>query len=247
VQQERSMAHPNTDSIETVCGCSIVRSSGPRGGMSIETMQTVARRHESRRPSSTRTSSARQNVDQDDADCRQKAWQSPVVMDTNLARLHGAVMVVGTRESLDALWNAPETIARMDAFAKSLPGHLSEAARRWAVSGRQGCSSQAMFYRFTSVDLSGQAAEGAYPLDVADLLRCLHLVDQVPEFAPMVQDMANVSPAWSRLAEHWDDLTALVEAECPEWRTNPTQLARTREALDSVTQSSRRQPSAFGV
>lgn len=48
-----------------------------------------------------------------------------------------------------------------------------------------------------------------YPHDSGDFGRCHRLLEAVPEFMVRIEEMAQRSPQWAALVEHWDELTKL--------------------------------------
>lgn len=84
----------------------------------------------------------------------------------------------------------------------------------WLANGERGLSSNAMYARFT-----GKAARGAHgdhPYDPADFRRCELLLREVPMFRDYLPMMADVSPEWAALVDHWGELVALAESEVPD-------------------------------
>lgn len=78
----------------------------------------------------------------------------------------------------------------------------------WMATGRVGASSTCM-----ARHLTGQAHDGFHPRDSADFGRCLGLLDAVPELRSRLSDMAAVSPYWTALVEHWDEIERRVREE----------------------------------
>jgi hypothetical protein len=61
----------------------------------------------------------------------------------------------------------------------------------------------------------------SYPNDVSDFRRCFTLLNKVPELREHFQKMAEVSPIWKNLVEHWDELETFYKEEqgrgrCPK-------------------------------
>lgn len=61
----------------------------------------------------------------------------------------------------------------------------------------------------------------SYPNDVDDFRRCFTLLEKVPELREHFQKMAEVSPIWKNLVEHWDELETFYKEEqgrgrCPK-------------------------------
>lgn len=61
----------------------------------------------------------------------------------------------------------------------------------------------------------------SYPNDVSDFRRCFTLLNKVPELREHFQKMAEVSPIWKNLVEHWNELETFYQQEqgqgkCPK-------------------------------
>lgn len=61
----------------------------------------------------------------------------------------------------------------------------------------------------------------SYPNDVSDFRRCFTLLNKVPELREHFQKMAEVSPIWKNLVEHWNELETFYKEEqergrCPK-------------------------------
>ncbi|WP_285317114.1 hypothetical protein [Providencia rettgeri] len=78
----------------------------------------------------------------------------------------------------------------------------------WLASDDVGASS-----RYMASVLSGQFSDpNHYPLDGADLGRCIRLLVAVPELASQLHKMKACSPQWSAVIDNWDKWKALYEA-----------------------------------
>lgn len=137
------------------------------------------------------------------------------VMDSDLARMLDAALVVGMPEDLANLKNDPNILAQARHRAAIGIKGLSRDALEWLATGHRGASSESMVHRFTGLST---LKPGAYPSDPADLRRCRLLLEQVPEFLPMLPLMADVSPAWAGLVKNWTALCDRMDAESPRWR-----------------------------
>ena len=61
----------------------------------------------------------------------------------------------------------------------------------------------------------------SYPNDVSDFRRCFILLNKIPELRAHFHKMAEVSPIWKNLAEHWSELETFFKEEqgrgrCPK-------------------------------
>jgi hypothetical protein len=68
--------------------------------------------------------------------------------------------------------------------------------------------------------MSGGESSGEYPLDVADLSRCIWLLRIMPEWEPRIGEMARYSHqhygnVWAEYARNWELLTYLVNSDFP--------------------------------
>jgi len=151
-------------------------------------------------------------------------------MDTDLARMLNAKLVIGSLEDIRQLKADPEVLARARAQVAGQAGGLSAAAVEWLATGERGMSSEAMFYQFTGV---GEPSSRA-PSDSADFRRCRLLLEQVPEFLPQLPKMADVSPIWSALMARWDELATLMDSEMPNWRDGSGRASKTYALMKQI-------------
>ena len=96
---------------------------------------------------------------------------------------------------------------------------LSSAAITWLLIGERGASSDTMFGTFIGVPF---CRDEQHPYDPSDLLRCVKLLRDVPEFRGRMEEMRNVSSVWSRFVDHWDELTSLLADEMADGVHNAT-------------------------
>lgn len=144
------------------------------------------------------------------------------VMNMRAAKHLGAVIVAGMPEDTDTLLKLPacEAIKVEVRIAKSKG--MSEQAQKCLMCGERGTSSETMFAVFTG----GEIKYPSHPHDPADLRRCRLLLEQVPEFAPRIGEMAAVSPQWAQLVAMWDVLCKTMDAEC-DWRNGKGNASKT--------------------
>ena len=143
------------------------------------------------------------------------------VIDTDLARIHEAGLVIGKPADLQALREAPETYDRAQRLAASLPHALSPEAKQWAVWGEQGTSSQLIFATLTGwmgLIRGERRGSAPYPHDAGDFRRCLLVVEQIPGFRERLPELSTLSPEWERLVTSWSDLEAAFDQQAPGWR-----------------------------
>jgi hypothetical protein len=90
----------------------------------------------------------------------------------------------------------------------------------WLVSPIPGMSSLAIAARMLSGRTLPDAYNSrAYPHDIHDFYRCTMLLARIPEWRRRIGEMADVSPVWARLAEHWDELERLYFASEADRKT----------------------------
>ena len=89
---------------------------------------------------------------------------------------------------------------------------IAERAIAWRENGRVGASSLAIWRQMTGSNASSTAMY-CYPLDPADLNRCLLLLDLIPEWAPRMGEMAAHGPQWAAMAARWDEIAGLFLEE----------------------------------
>lgn len=82
---------------------------------------------------------------------------------------------------------------------------------KWFLTGDVGTSSEAIVAQMTGIQTS-RAGVGDHPHDGGDFERCHQLLEAVPEFRPRIKEMADRSPEWAALVEHWEELTSKCQA-----------------------------------
>ena len=83
-----------------------------------------------------------------------------------------------------------------------------DAAIEWIAGDDTGISSRAIWAVMMGAPVR-RVAFGTHPSDPDDFGRCHRLLEAVPEWRPRMGEMAAHSRVWSRLAEHWDELTQM--------------------------------------
>jgi hypothetical protein len=86
----------------------------------------------------------------------------------------------------------------------------------WLAQGERGSSSEAIVTTLTGVPISRRRSGTDIPYDPSDFRRCELLLRQVPLARFAFDAMRDVSPAWGRLVDAWDELVALGESEVPD-------------------------------
>ena len=95
---------------------------------------------------------------------------------------------------------------------------------RWFIHGKRGISST------TIVEVMEGYPRGALshrqswtnPHDPADFYRCLLLLDVIPEYKERLSEMKSVSPEWSVLVDHWEELREMLSKEFPTGKAPKT-------------------------
>lgn len=85
-----------------------------------------------------------------------------------------------------------------------------ENAQWWLSNGERGTSSETMFGYLHPRKIKITKRE-CHPYDPDDFRRCYLLLKAVPQWKEKLFLMKEVSPVWSRLVNHWNDLTDMLE------------------------------------
>lgn len=163
------------------------------------------------------------------------------VLDPDVARMAGANLAAGTPEALGELRRRLEAGALQAAQQKH--PEAPPGATEWLAKGERGMSSEALFTRLSGIDArdgrrsmeTEKRDRVAHPFDPADLRRCRLMLEAIPSLAVKLYQAADLSPEWARLIGRWDDLTALMNTECPTWRDATGQnAAETRALMNTI-------------
>lgn len=150
--------------------------------------------------------------------CAPKDW----VLNTQASRHLGAALVIGSKEDTESLMDLPPCYeVQMEVYNANASG-MSKQAQEWLLRGERGMSSDTMF----AVLSGSEIKDKSYPHDPSDLRRCRLLLDQVPEFAGRVGEIASVSKEWAGLVDVWELLCTTMDAEC-DWRSGTGSAPRT--------------------
>ena len=96
---------------------------------------------------------------------------------------------------------------------------LQKKVAEWLANGVDvGMSSECIAFKL-AFDIV--PPRKSYPNDVSDFRRCFTLLNKVPELREHFQKMAEVSPIWKNLVEHWNELETFYKEEqergrCPK-------------------------------
>lgn len=99
----------------------------------------------------------------------------------------------------------------------NLETRISERASFWLKHGEQGMSSKAIFQRLGRHQFDKDYRN--HPSDPDDFKRCYKLLEMIPEWKPLIGEMASVSNEWSNLSDNWTKLTDMYEKNVKEdWK-----------------------------
>jgi hypothetical protein len=99
----------------------------------------------------------------------------------------------------------------------NLETRISERASFWLKHGEQGMSSKAIFQRLGRHQFDKDYRN--HPSDPDDFKRCYKLLEMIPEWKPLIGEMASVSKEWSNLSANWNKLTEMYEQNVKEdWK-----------------------------
>jgi len=151
------------------------------------------------------------------------------VIDTRAARHLGAMMVIGLPDDTKSLLALPACYELQMEHYQAKQNGLSEAAQKWLMDGERGTSSNTIFRTLAGIKQK-PGDWSSHPHDPDDLRRCRLLLEQVPEFAPRIAEMAAVSPEWAQLVKFWELLCRTMDDEC-DWRNRKGRAANTYEMM----------------
>ena len=110
----------------------------------------------------------------------------------------------------------------------------------WLAIGERGISSNAI--ALTTLGMHPIGHDAWWPVDPADLRRCLLLLEQAPETREEgLLVLAERCPKWAALVNVWDLLSETLRSEIgdtlPPYGSAPKTYALMEEALDSAIRS----------
>lgn len=141
------------------------------------------------------------------------------MMDTHLASLTGAALVIGDPEALKRLRQAddlPVNPARTQDREAALDAGLPPAFADWLYRGERGASSDFIAYQCTGIP-SDQPL--AYPRDCADFKRCLGVIDALEDHLSereILNTLAQSCEQWRGLTSNWNRLKDMAREEASE-------------------------------
>jgi len=160
------------------------------------------------------------------------------VMSMDLSYIANCNMAFGLSKDVDLLVEKlkPVAIARVENSYKG--SGVSNEAIEWLAVGNVGRSSKALFFHLTGAPKRGgiEVDETATPSDPEDLIRCLRMLEAVPEAKTNLSRMSEMPGLWSKFHEHWEELVSLLEADCPQWMTEKRfKTPLTYERMSQIT------------
>jgi hypothetical protein len=111
---------------------------------------------------------------------------------------------------------------------------FSEKLIQWFKFGDRGASSNTIVEVIEGLPAGMLTSNSgrSHPHDPADFIRCVKLIEEVPEYKEKLRLVRRVSPTWSALIDNWEELELLLEAELPTKRC-PLLLNRMQEIIRS--------------
>jgi hypothetical protein len=194
--------------ISNVCGCWLLYPLAGQSGVPIDAATTLS-----------------------------KLAGKKAVLSSDLARIWGAIWVVGNKKQIDAFAEHPDTTKQRSTLSAGTKG-LTPAAVHWLEYGEFGLSSYAIFHRMTGqTPARAPRVTTEHPIDPGDLRRCLLLLEAVPEFKASFRDMRDVSEAWGALVGRWDELLECLVGECPDWHGGDQMAPATHNLMRGILNS----------
>lgn len=97
---------------------------------------------------------------------------------------------------------------------------LAMKVLQWQASGDVGVSSATMASIALGLDKPIYGSHFGAPHDPSDMLRCMKLVEAIPEIRNYFPAIASRVPAFKGIIDGWDDLVFVMNRECvgPRWR-----------------------------
>mgnify|MGYP001264867867 CR=1 FL=1 len=97
---------------------------------------------------------------------------------------------------------------------------LAMKVLQWQATGDIGVSSATMASIALGMKESFYGRRFDAPYDPSDMLRCMQLLEAIPEIREHFPAIANNVPAFKGIIEHWDSLVDSMNRECvgDNWR-----------------------------
>lgn len=134
------------------------------------------------------------------------------VLDPHLARMAGAMNAMGMPSDTASL--AIDLGPRMRAVIDARYPDMTDGAREWLAVGQHWASSVWLFHRIMGIPLEQDTRNAApHPLDPADLLRVLDMLQAVQGSDDLPGGTGDVSPQWNDLSKEWPALVSTLRQE----------------------------------
>jgi hypothetical protein len=88
---------------------------------------------------------------------------------------------------------------------------VNKAALIWIINGHVGISSQTIWAVMMGIADDCNRAQFSVPWDSSDMLRCLALIEAVPEWESRLSEVSDRFPEWKGIVENWEELRALKD------------------------------------
>ena len=95
---------------------------------------------------------------------------------------------------------------------------IPDVIAEWLLGKDTGLSSKAIVAHLEDLRIKDNYHSKAHPLDSDDLGRCIRLLNLYPPYRHNLFQLKTLSPKWSILVDHWDELEALYMEDCPNHR-----------------------------
>lgn len=82
----------------------------------------------------------------------------------------------------------------------------------WFFNGNVGASSKVILAHMIGMKWKKESRL-YHPADTSDFNRCLELLKRFPEFRPRLHELSCVSPYWSTLVSHWNEIESLMSRD----------------------------------
>src|SRR3546814_15989871 len=105
--------------------------------------------------------------------------------------------------------------------ALRIAGTIEQRAQHWHENGEVGTSSLTIFHHFVGSSMEHTSA----PADLADLRRCLFLLDHVPAWKSRIGELEEV-PGWENLSKTWKNITDLFRLDSQDLRRETPKTAK---------------------
>ncbi|EPA0062162.1 hypothetical protein ACQYIJ_004192 [Enterobacter cloacae] len=98
--------------------------------------------------------------------------------------------------------------------------NLAMKVLQWQATGDVGVSSATMASIALGLDKTFYGSHFGAPHDPSDMLRCMKLLEAIPEIRDHFPAIAKRVPTFKGIIEQWDDLVEVMKRECvgERWR-----------------------------